>query len=56
MRFKLIVSVYKVPQMRGTGRADVLLFFKCPTTKQMWCPVTAYEFLFTVAARRAMIV
>jgi len=29
--------------MQGVGRADVLLlYFKCPTTKQMWCPVNAY--------------
>jgi len=40
----LIVSVYRVPQMRGVGRADVLLHFKCPTTKQMRCPVNAYVF------------
>ncbi|MEN8806303.1 MAG: hypothetical protein ABF291_02420, partial [Desulfobacterales bacterium] len=26
----------------GVGRADVLLYFKCPTTKQMRCPVNAY--------------
>ena len=25
----LIVSVYKVPQMQGVGRAGVLLYFKC---------------------------
>ena len=28
--------------MQGVGRADVLLYFKCPTTKQMRCPVNAY--------------
>ena len=39
----LIVSVYRVPQMQGVGRADVLLYFKCPTTKQMRCPVNAYR-------------
>jgi len=38
----LIVSVYRVPQMQGVGRADVLLYFKRPTTKQMRCPVNAY--------------
>ena len=30
--------------MQGVGRADVLLYFKCPTTKQMRCPVNAYVF------------
>ena len=39
----LIVSVYRVPQMQGVGHADVLLYFKCPTTKQMRCPVNAYS-------------
>ena len=29
--------------MQGTGHADVLLYFKCPVTQQMWCPVNAYE-------------
>ena len=38
----LIVSVYRVPQMQGVGCADVLLYFKRPTTKQMRCPVNAY--------------
>jgi hypothetical protein len=28
--------------MQGVGCADVLLYFKCPTTKQMRCPVNAY--------------
>ena len=28
--------------MQGVGRADVLLYFKCPTTKQIRCPVNAY--------------
>jgi hypothetical protein len=28
--------------MQGVGRADDLLYFKCPTTKQMRCPVNAY--------------
>jgi hypothetical protein len=32
-----------VLQMQGVGRADVLLYFKCPTTKQMRCPVNAYR-------------
>jgi hypothetical protein len=40
---QLIVSVYRVLQMQGVGRADVLLYFKCPTTKQMLCPVNAYK-------------
>jgi hypothetical protein len=31
-----------VPQMQGVGRADVLLYFKCPTTQQMRCAVNAY--------------
>jgi hypothetical protein len=39
----LLVSVYRVPQMQGVGRADVLLYFNCPTTKQMRCPVNAYD-------------
>ena len=30
--------------MQGVGRADVLLYFKCSTTKQMRCPVNAYNF------------
>ena len=30
--------------MQGVGCADVLLYFKCPTTKQMRCPVNAYVF------------
>jgi len=43
MGFKpLIVSVYRVPQMQGVGHADVILYFKCPTTKQMRYPVKAY--------------
>ena len=29
--------------MQGVGCADVLLYFKCPTTKQMRCPVNAYK-------------
>jgi hypothetical protein len=30
--------------MRGRGYADVLtVYFKCPTTKQMRCPVNAYK-------------
>jgi AmmeMemoRadiSam system protein B len=29
--------------MQGVGRADDLLYFKCPTTKQMRCPVNAYQ-------------
>ncbi|MEN8690781.1 MAG: hypothetical protein AB1Z20_11815, partial [Desulfobacterales bacterium] len=29
--------------MQGVGRADVLLYFKCPTTMQMLCPVNAYD-------------
>ena len=29
--------------MQGVGCADVLLYFKCPTTKQMRCPVNAYR-------------
>jgi hypothetical protein len=41
---QLIVSVYRVPQMQGVGRAGVLLYFKCPTTKRMRCPVNAYYF------------
>ena len=31
-----------MPQMQGVGCADVHLYFKCPTTKQMRCPVNAY--------------
>jgi hypothetical protein len=37
-----MVSVYGVPQVQGTGHADVLLYFKCPVTQQMRCPVNAY--------------
>jgi hypothetical protein len=36
-------TVYRVPQMQGVGCADVLLYFTCPTTKQMRCPVNAYD-------------
>jgi hypothetical protein len=44
MRFKpLIISVYRFQQMQGGGRADDLLYFKCPTTKQMRCLVRAYK-------------
>ena len=28
--------------MPGTGHADVLAYFKCPVTQQVWCPVNAY--------------
>jgi hypothetical protein len=38
-----MVSVYRVPQMQGVGCADVLLYFKCPTTMQMRYPVNAYQ-------------
>ena len=50
----VIVSIYRVPprwnrlhisrgrQMQGVGSADVLLYFKYPPTKQMWCLVNAY--------------
>jgi len=30
--------------MQGIGRADILLYFKCPTTRQIRCPVNAYLF------------
>jgi hypothetical protein len=40
-----MVSVHRVPQMQGVGYADVLLYFKCPTIKQMRYPVNAYESL-----------
>jgi hypothetical protein len=30
--------------MQDVGRADDLLYFKCPITKQMRCPVNAYVF------------
>ncbi len=50
----LIVSVYRVPQMQGVGRADVLLYFKCPTTKQMRCPVNAYLFLSCFTSNRLL--
>jgi hypothetical protein len=29
--------------MQGVGRAGVLSYFKRPTTKQMRCPVKAYD-------------
>jgi hypothetical protein len=29
--------------MQDVGRADVLLYFKCPTTKKMRCHVNAYK-------------
>ena len=37
-----IVSVYRVLQMQGGGHADVLMYFKCPPTQQVQCPVNAY--------------
>ncbi len=30
--------------MQGAGHADVLLYFKCPVTKQMRYPVNAYNY------------
>jgi len=39
---------FKPPKCkRLQGAADVLLYFKCPTTKQMRCPVNAYHVLIT---------
>jgi hypothetical protein len=38
-----VVSIYRVVQMQGVGRTDVTLYFKCPTIKQMRCPVNAYN-------------
>jgi len=46
-----MVSVYRVPQMQGVGCADVLLYFKCPTTMQMRCPVNAYEDFIIISAK-----
>jgi hypothetical protein len=37
-----MITVYRVSQKQGVGRTDDLLYFKCLTTKQMWCPVNAY--------------
>jgi hypothetical protein len=31
--------------MQGTGHADVQLYFKCPVTRQMGCPVNVYDFI-----------
>ena len=45
----IVVSIYRVTQMQGVGRADVLLYFKCPTTKQMRCPVNAYHVFNTLS-------
>ena len=43
MRFKhLFVSAYRVQQMQSVGHADDLLYFKCPTKKQMRCPANTY--------------
>jgi len=28
--------------MQGGGHADVLMYFKCPPTQQVQCPVNAY--------------
>ena len=39
----MVVRFYRVSQMEGVGRADLLLYFKCPTAKQMRCPVNAYK-------------
>jgi len=36
------VSVCRVPQRQGGGYADVLMYFKCPSTQQVRCPVNAY--------------
>ena len=32
------VSVHRVPQVQGVGRAGVFLYVKCPTTLPMRCP------------------
>ena len=45
---QMFVSVYRVPQMQGVGHADVLSYFKCPTTKQMRCAVNAYHFCYVI--------
>jgi len=39
--------------MQGVGRADVLLYFKYPTTMQMRCPVNAYYVWVSFFTRKA---
>ena len=48
MRFNLIISVYRVPQMQGVECTDDLLYFKCLITKQMRCPMNPYGDLIGV--------
>jgi hypothetical protein len=38
--------------MQGIGRADVLLYFKRPTTQQMRYPVNAYKKTFSVGPNK----
>jgi hypothetical protein len=40
--------------MQGVERADVLLYFKRPTTQQMRCPVNAYNKNFSRRAEQAL--
>ena len=40
--------------MQGVERADVLLYFKCPTTKQMRCHVNAYSKLKAEPVQKLM--
>ena len=40
--------------MQGVGRADILLYFKRPTTQQIRCPVNAYNKNFSRRAEQAL--
>jgi hypothetical protein len=42
--------------MQGVGCADVLVYFKCPTAKQMRCPVNAYESIIDDQLMRTTVV
>jgi hypothetical protein len=42
--------------MQGVGCADDLLYFKCPTTKQMPCPVNANESIIDEQLWRATVI
>jgi hypothetical protein len=41
---RIVESTFE--QLNSVGRADVLLYFKCPTTRQMRCPVNDYRFSY----------
>jgi len=38
-----------MPEIKGVGRADVFLHFKCPKTTQMRCPMNGFYDLVKVS-------